>query len=118
MLELFAKAVREPFFWGAVAQAVVGWVTPFAVQKLLLRQMSEERRARSWNELTWAVGILFFNAMTMIPFAWVTRRRRGVGHGVLALARGLLLFVLVVVLQLALNGVINVALMGRRFLEL
>ena len=50
--------------------------------------MEAERRARSWNGLSWAIAILSVNAISMIPFEWVTRPKRGVESGVLALALG------------------------------
>jgi hypothetical protein len=119
VLELFRKGLVEPVFWALVAQVLVTWLVPFTAQWLLLRKMSAERRGRAWNDLTWAAAILFMflNATTMIPFAWVTRPERGVGKGILALLYGFALAVGVLVLQVALNGLINKYWLGLPFLE-
>jgi hypothetical protein len=117
LLELCLRGVQEPAFWGLLARAVVVWAVPFGAQLLLLRRMNAERRARAWNALTWAVGLLHMplNATTMIPFAWVTRPKRGLLPGVLALLYGVALAVPVLAAQLVLIGVVNVTLLNKPF---
>jgi hypothetical protein len=74
--------------------------------------MEPARRARAWNGLTWAVAIITLNAISMIPFEWVTRRERGWGPGAVALAIGFGWGVLVVGATLLANALIGWLLMG------
>lgn len=74
--------------------------------------MEPDRRARAWNGLSWAIAILSFNAISMIPFEWVTRRERGAGHGTLALLVGLGWVVLVFGATALLSALIGWVLVG------
>jgi hypothetical protein len=87
-LRLCWKGAGTPAFWALVAMTAFQYAVPFLVQRALLARMSEERRDRAWNDLTWAVAILHFQALSMLPFCWVTRRRSGFGPGALALLMG------------------------------
>lgn len=112
MLELFGRGIVEPAFWALVLQTVVANLLPYAVQSWRLRRMEAERRERGWNGLSWAVAVLTLNAISMIPFEWVTRPRRGVEPGVVALAAGCDLMLLVVVATGVVNALIGWLLMG------
>lgn len=74
--------------------------------------MSGERRARAWNGLSWAVAVLTLNAISMIPFEWVTRPKRGVVPGVVALAAGCDWMLLVIAATGVVNALIGWLLMG------
>lgn len=74
--------------------------------------MEPDRRARAWNGLSWAVAILTLNAISMIPFEWVTRPKRGFEPGVVALAAGCDWMLLAVVATALVNALIGWLLMG------
>ena len=87
----FVRALGEPVFYLLLLNAAIVLLLPLVVQRELLARMDEERRARMWNTLTWSQAILWGGPFSMIPFAWVTRPRRGVVPGIVALAWGTLL---------------------------
>jgi hypothetical protein len=91
-------ALQDRVFYALVLASAAQYLVPFAAQRLLLDRLSDERRARSWNALTWACAILWTGPLSMIPFCFVTRAPSPEGtargprllRGALALGIGLL----------------------------
>ena len=76
--ELVLRGLASPAFYLMLLASAVGYLVPYAIQRALLSRLDEERRARAWNGLTWACAILWLpSPLTMIAFAWVTRRGAG-----------------------------------------
>ena len=67
----------------------LGIVLPLVVQRLWWARLSPERRRTGWNGASWAAALYAFGPLSMIAFAWVTRRRPGAGWAVLSLVAGL-----------------------------
>jgi hypothetical protein len=110
-LELIWRGLRDPALYVLLLEGFLGYFVPYWFQRELLARMSPERRARSWNGLTWACAILWtlHPALSMIPFAWVTRPRRGVKQGFIAIAWGLLLSAICIGLDVGLGWLIDTA---------
>jgi hypothetical protein len=75
--ELVVQGLGTLQLWGLLVQAGLEYGSTYLLQRLLLGRMAEERRARGWNALTWSTAIFWAGGFSMIPFAWVTRSRRG-----------------------------------------
>lgn len=105
---LFGRALTEPVFYFLVGYSAVTTLVPYWLQRELLARMSAERRERMWNGLSWACALLWLHpALSMIPFAWVTRSKPGWKGGLLAIGWGLALAVVVVlVLELVGQGLL------------
>lgn len=112
MIELLRKGLAAPAFWALVLQTIVANLLPYAVQSWLLRHMDAERRSRVWNGLSWGVAVLTLNALSMIPFAWVTRPRRGFEAGVVALAAGCDLMIGTIAVGSLVNALVGWLLLG------
>lgn len=76
--------------WGLLLQSTLEYGSTFLLQRALLRRMSPERRAQSWNPLTWSTAIFWAGAFSMLPFTWVTRPSSGLRSGALAVLFGVL----------------------------
>ncbi len=111
LLSLFVRALTAPAFHGLLLQAALGWLLPYWAQRELLARMDDERRARSWNGLTWACAILWGGWLSMIPFSWVTRPTEGLLRG----PRNLLIGVAVAALGLALDELVLSRVLGWLF---
>jgi hypothetical protein len=72
------------------ASFVAPMVVTVLAQRAWLVRMTRARRARGWSVASWGMAVLWLGPLSMIPFAWVTRRRRGLLEGLLAIARGVL----------------------------
>ncbi|MFO0554768.1 MAG: hypothetical protein U0271_40700 [Polyangiaceae bacterium] len=81
LVSLFVRALGAPAFYGLLLQAALGYLLPYWAQRELLARMDAERRARSWNALSWACAILWGGWLSMIPFSWVTRPTEGLLRG-------------------------------------
>lgn len=91
LLGLFGKGLLSPELWFLICLVALQMGGTYALQRALWMRLSPERRAQGWNEISWGAAI-FLAPMpwaTMVPFCWVTRPRRGVGPGVVAILAGL-----------------------------
>lgn len=73
-VRLMIEGLGSLQLWGLLLQSTLEYGSTFLLQALLLRTMTAERRGRGWNALTWSTAILWAGPLSMIPFAWVTRR--------------------------------------------
>ena len=85
---MFAKALTSRAFYYLLLAAGSEWLITYGCQRLWRGRMAAARAARGWNPLTWSCAILWAGALSMIPFAFVHRERRGAGHALLALLTG------------------------------
>jgi hypothetical protein len=87
-VHLVLKGLGTKQLWGLLLQAAFELGSAWYLQRMLLDRMTDDRRARGWNALSQATAILHVGGLSMIPFVWVTRDKRGVGWGALALVIG------------------------------
>ncbi len=87
-VRLVAQGLVTPAFWALLLHAIFEYGLCYVTQRAWLARMTPERRAQAWNDLSWATAILHLGVLSMIPFAWVTRARRGAKAGALALVIG------------------------------
>src|SRR5687767_7974006 len=57
-----------------VVQLVLGIALPLLLQRWDKRRLSPERRDRAWNTASWAAALYAFGPLSMLGWAWVTRR--------------------------------------------
>lgn len=75
-------------FFRQILALALGIVLPLLLQRFLRARMSTRRREQGWSNVTWAFALYAVGPLSMIPFAWVTRRHRGLGEGLRALGIG------------------------------
>jgi hypothetical protein len=75
-------------FIEVIVLQVVSRVVPLFAQLAWRGAMTPRRREGIWIPEKWALLIWQFGPLTMLPFAWITRRRRGVLEGARALILG------------------------------
>lgn len=113
-LELVLRGLGTPTLYWMLLAAAVGYAVPYAIQRALLSRMNEERRARAWNALTWACALFWLpSPLSMIAFAWVTRRGPGRAEAARALAWGVALACIMVAFEVVSNELFNAALSNR-----
>jgi hypothetical protein len=90
-LGLFVKGLQTAELWFLICLVALQMGATYALQRALLSRMTPERRAQGWNAASWGAAILVCPTpfATMLPFCWVTRAKRGVGPGIVALLIGL-----------------------------
>jgi hypothetical protein len=67
---------------------VVPMLVTWQVQRAGLTRVDPATRERGWAPATWGLAVLWLGPLSMIPFFWVLRRRRGAREAARALALG------------------------------
>jgi len=67
---------------------VVPMLVTWQAQRTWRARVEPARRERGWTPATWGLAVLWFGPLSMIPFFWVLRRRRGAREAARALALG------------------------------
>ena len=75
-----------------LTRLVLAFVVPMLVtwraQRSLFAHIDPATRERGWAPATWGLAVLWLGPLSMIPFFWVLRRRRGAREAARALGLG------------------------------
>ena len=78
-----------------VLQFALGIALTYALQRWDRSRLPEEARERAWNAATWGAALMWYGPLSMLAWGWVTRRGKGRLRGLLGLAVGLVVTVLI-----------------------
>jgi hypothetical protein len=89
---------------------VAPMIVTFAAQRAWLSRMTRSRQRQGWSHATWGMALLWLGPLSMIPFCWVTRTRRGLSTGLVAIGTGALASIALLAVCGALDALVALAL--------